>query len=73
MHDLCVPSIYRATSSGTKVCTIVNIYNGTISPSLNPAKIFNSFFDNSCHEVVPGSWTNHTRSDLKGGGANPVP
>ena len=24
-------------------------------------------------EVVPGSWTNHTRSDLKGGGANPVP
>ena len=52
----------------------VNIYNGRISPSLNPAKkIFNSFFDNSCHQVVPGSWKNHRRGDLKGGGANPVP
>ena len=28
---------------------------------------------NLCHEVVPGSWTNHRRIDLKGGGANPVP
>ena len=36
-------------------------------------KFFNSFFDNSCHEVVPGSWINHARSDLKGGGASPVP
>ena len=52
---------------------LLNIYNGIISPSLNPAKFFNSIFDNLCHEVVPGSWINHTRSDLKGGGANPVP
>ena len=36
-------------------------------------KIFNSFFDNLCHEVVPGIWENHTHSDLKGGGANPIP
>ena len=36
-------------------------------------KFFNSFFDNLCHQVVPGSWENPTRSDLKGGGANPVP
>ena len=49
------------------------IYNGIISPSLNRAKIFNSFFDNLCHQVVPSSWANHTCSDLKGGGANPVP
>ena len=28
---------------------------------------------NLCHEIVPGSWTNHRRIDLKGGGANPVP
>ena len=28
-------------------------------------KFFNSFFDNLCHQVVPGSWENHTRSDLK--------
>ena len=63
---------FRTVKETDKVLSTY-IHNGTISPSLNLLKFFNSFFDNLCHEVVPGSWTNHTRSDLKGGGANPVP
>ena len=49
------------------------IYNGIISSLLKPAKFFNSFFDNLCHQVVTCSWANHTCCDLKGGRASPDP